>query len=154
MKKMIKIFVFLLIFVFGMSNFSYSAAIGIGELVDNFQKATDLQKDQILNDNLGKEISGQGAVSNVGEYDFFDTVNDFKGTYYQVSTGQQKTKNGVPYQVILLFKDKESVKDIDKGQNIQKDGKIIRVTDERLQISVWLLCGELTEKDKALFKQG
>jgi len=54
--------------------------------------------------------------------------------------------------VILLFKDKESVKDIDKGQSIQKDGKIIKIDDERLQIAVWLLCGDLSEKDKTLFK--
>jgi hypothetical protein len=152
MKKIIKIFTFFLTFVLVVISFSYTAQMNIAELVDNFQKATDLQKNQILNDNLGKEISASGKVANVSEYDFFETVNDIKGTYYQVSTEQQKTRNGVPYQVILLFKDKESVKDIDKGQSIQKDGKIIKIDDERLQIAVWLLCGDLSEKDKTLFK--
>jgi hypothetical protein len=152
MKKIIKIFTFFLTFVLVVISFSYTAQMNIAELVDNFQKATDLQKNQILNDNLGKEISASGKVANVSEYDFFETVNDIKGTYYQVSTEQQKTSNGVPYQVILLFKDKESVKDIDKGQSIQKDGKIIKIDDERLQIAVWLLCGDLSEKDKTLFK--
>lgn len=153
MNKIIKLFVFFLIFVLSGVSFSYTKTIDIEELVDNFQKATDLQRDQILQDNLGKEISGAGTVSNAGEYDFFDTVNDIKGTYYQVSTQQQKTKNGTPYQVIFLFKDKDSVKDIDKGQSIAKDGKIVKVDDERLQIAVWLFCGDLAENDKALFKQ-
>ncbi|MEI8348561.1 MAG: hypothetical protein WCI77_00265 [Candidatus Omnitrophota bacterium] len=152
MKKMIKVFVFCLIFVFGAGSFSHAKTTDIGELVDNFQKATDLQKDQILQDNLGKELSATGTVNNAGEYDFFDITNDIKGTYYQLNTEQQKTKNGVPYQVIFLFKDKESVKDLDKGQNITKDGKIIRIIDERLQIAVWLFCGDLTEKEKTLLK--
>ena len=106
-----------------------------------------------MNDFLGKELSCGGTVSNVGDYNFFDTVNDLGAAYYQVSTVPQKTKNNVTYQLVFLFKDKDKVKDIDKGQKIQKDGKIIRITDERLQISVWLFCGELTENDQHLFKQ-
>lgn len=143
---------FFLLFVFGVCRLCYSETADIEKLVDGFQKATDLQRDQILKDNLGKEITSSGIVNNAGEYDFFDTLNDFKGTYYQVSLQQQKTKNNIPYQLILLFKDKDKVKDIDKGQGIQKDGKIIRMIDERLQIAVWIFCGELTEADKALFK--
>lgn len=153
MKRILSVLMFFLIFIFGVLSLSYSKPIEIEGLVDNFQKATDLQRDQILKDNLGKEVSANGIVSNVGEYDFFDIVNDLKGTYYQVSLEQQKTKDSVLYQVILLFKDKDKVKDIDKGESIQKDGKIIRIIDERLQIAVWLLCDELTETDKALFKQ-
>lgn len=153
MKKIIVAYAFSLIFILGATGLSYSAAIDVGDLVDSFQKATDLQRDQILGDNLGKEISAGGTVSNVGEYDFFETLNDIKGTYYQVSTEQQKTKNNTPYQVMFLFKDKEEVKNIDKGQLIRKDGKIIRIDDERLQITVWIFCGELNETDKALFKQ-
>lgn len=153
MKKIIGTGAFFLIFIFGITGFSYSAALDIGELVDSFQKATDLQRDQIVKDNSGKEISGQGTVSNVGEYDFFDVTSDIKGIYYQLSLEQQKTKNNVPYQVIFLFKDRDKVKDIGKGEVFQKDGKIIRIIDERLQIAVWLFCGELTEDDKTLFKQ-
>lgn len=153
MRKIMMSGAFSLIFILGFFSFSYSQALDIGGLVDNFQRATDLQKTQIVKDNLGKEVTAQGTVANAGEYDFFDTVNDFKGTYYQVSTQQEKTKNNTPYQLIFLFKDKDKAKDIDKGQNIQQTGKIIRISDERLQISVWLLCGELTESDKALFKQ-
>jgi hypothetical protein len=124
-----------------------------GVLVDSFQKATDLQREEILKENLGKEISASGAVSNVGEYDFFDIASNLKGNYYQVSTQLQKTKGGTPYQVIFLFKDKEKLTNLNKGQDLQKDGKIIRLLDERLQITVWLFCDELTEDDKLLLRQ-
>ncbi len=145
MKKILVSCLFSLVFVLGVGKFSYSETMDIGGLVDNFYKATDLQRDQILKDNLEKNVTGSGKVNNVGEYDFFDTTNDLKGTYYQAVTEPQKTKNNAVYQVVFLFKDKDKAKDIDKGQNIQKDGKLIRITDERLQISVWIFCGELTD---------
>jgi len=154
MGRLFKTFALSLCFVSLACGFSYCDTLDTEGLVDSFQKATDLQREQILKDNSGKEISASGIVTNAGQYDFFDAANDIKGTYYQVITQQQKTKNNTPYQVVFLFKDKDRVKDVEKGQAIQKDGKIIRVLDERLQISVWLFCGELTEKEKALFNQG
>lgn len=153
MEKFIKTLTFLLIFIFITGSLSYSKIIDMPGMVDDFEKSTDLQRNQMLSDNLGKEISAGGVVNNVGEYDFFDITNDFKGTYYQVSTEQQKTKNNIPYQVIFLFKDRDKVKDLNKGQTVQNQGKIIRILDERLQISVWILCDELTEKDRLLFNQ-
>lgn len=152
MKKIIFSMLFLLI-ISGTASFCYAETMDIEGIIDSFQKATDLQKGQILADNIGKEISSGGMAGNVDEYDFFDTVNNIKGSYYRITTEQQKTKNNTPYQLVFLFKDKESVKDIDKGQSVQKDGKIIRIMDERLQVSVWIFCGELTDKDKGLFKQ-
>jgi len=153
MNKIISYGAFILIFLFATCGLSYSEAMDIGKLIDSFQGATDLQRNQILQDNLDKEITAGGIVDNAGEYDFFDTVNDVKGTYYQVSTEQQKTKNNTPYEVVFLFRDKDKAKDINKGQSIQKDGKIIKINDERLQIAVWIFCGDLIEADKALFKQ-
>ncbi|MFA4889707.1 MAG: hypothetical protein WC628_09080 [Candidatus Omnitrophota bacterium] len=152
MKKLFLAGAFLLIFVCGIYGKSFAKNMDIKALVDNFQKGTDLQKEQILKDNLNKAISASGIVTNAGEYDFFDIVTDLKGTYCQVSTGQQKTKNNTPYQVIFLFRDKDLAKDMDKGRRIQKEGKIIRIIDERLQISLWIFCGELTKEDSTLFK--
>ncbi len=152
MKKIIAS-VFLFLFILGAGSLCYAEAMDIEGVVDSFQKATDLQKNQILEENSGRAISCGGIVNNVGEYDFFDTVNDIRGSYYRLTTEQQKTKNNTPYQLVFLFQDKESAKDIDKGQSVQKDGKIIRIIDERLQVSVWIFCGELTDKDKGLFKQ-
>lgn len=141
------------VFIFGINSLSYSQPMTIQELVDSFQKATDLQKEQILQDNLGKNIAAGGAVANAGQYDFFDIVNDFRGTYYQVTVKQQKTKANTPYQVVFLFKDKSKIEDVDKGQDFQKDGSVIRILDERLQITVWLFCDSLSEDDKRLIRQ-
>ncbi len=153
MVKTIARFGFILMFFLGAQGLSYSQAIDIGKLADDFQAATDLQKNQMTQDNLDKDISAEGIVENAGEYDFFDTVNDVKGTYYQVITQQQKTKNNIPYQVVFLFKDKDRAKDVSKGQKINRSGKLIKLDDERLQIAVWIYCGEMTESDKTLFKQ-
>ncbi len=63
----------------------------------------------------------------------------------------QLTANNIPYQIYFLFKDKDILTDIDKGQPVTKDGKIMQINDERLLISVWIYCGELNDKDKVLF---
>ena len=153
MKKITLTCMLSLICIFGASTFTYCAALDITDLVESFQKSTDLQREQILKHNLGKQISAAGIVTNAGEYDYFDTVNYLKGTYYQVITGQQLTKNNVPYQVIFLFKDKDKAQNVDRGQNIQKDGLIIKIDDERLQIALWIFCGDMSDKDAALFKK-
>lgn len=151
MKKIIKTYLLILTLIFAGAGLLHAQTTDITGLVDSFQTATDLQRNDILRDNFGREVTASGMVSNVEEYSFFDVATDSKGIYYQVSLEQQKTKNNTPYQVILLFKDKDAAGDIDKGENLQKDGKIIRINDERLQIAVWLLYGDLTEDDKALF---
>jgi len=153
MKKINLFFVFLCVVTASWAGLSYAEATDIQGLVTSFYKATDLQREGILQSNLGKDISGSGAISNVGEYDFFDTGTDFKATYYQVSTALQKTKNNIPYQLIFLFKEKDKVKDLNKGNKFKSEGKVIRILDERLQITVWLLCADLTEKEKSLFNQ-
>ncbi len=149
--KLIRGFLFMLCALL-ISSFSYAAQLAVENIIDDFQKATSLQKAQISADSTGKEISASGQVNNVQVYNSFDTANDVGATYYQVTTEQLKTKNNSPYQVIFLFKDKDKVKDLEKGQNIQKDGKIIRLEDERLQTSLWIFCGEITAADKILFK--
>jgi len=153
MKKILAVLLLGFIFILGAKSNIFAQANGITELVDNFQKATDLQRSQILEDSLGREISVSAIVSNVGEYNFFNTADDIGKIYYQVSTEQQKTKNNVPYEIVFLFKEKKQIKDISKGWTMQQAGKIIRIIDERLQISLWLLCADLTEEDKVLFKQ-
>ena len=142
----------LLTSIFLFYSFSYCETKDINSLVDDFQSATDLQKEKILSDNIGKDIFAKGTVANAGEYDFFNTTEDIKGTYYQVLTSQQKTKNNTPYQVIFLFRDKAKASDVSKGQDLQSNGKIIRISDERLQISVWLFCGDLSDEEINLFR--
>jgi len=151
MSKLLKIFVFFVLAIMFYS-LSHCSTIDINSLVDDFQKATDIQKTKIVSDNIGKELSAGGIVSNAGEYDFFNTVDDARGTYYQVVTEQQKTGSDAPYQVIFLFKDIDKVSGINKGQAFQGSGKIVKINDERLQTTVWIFSNDLTDKDKALLR--
>lgn len=153
MNKLIKNSILAVLFTISAVGLSYCQTIDIPQLVDNFKNATDLQRTRIINDNIGKEVTGTGKAANAEEYDLFDTANDVKGTFYRISTEVQKTADNTPYQIYFLFKDKNNAADVNKGQNIAKDGKIMQINDERLLISVWIYCAELSDTDKVLFKQ-
>ncbi len=131
---------------------AYCANLTIKEVVDQYKHATDLQRRELEKSFTGKRISVSGTVENVDQYDFFDITNDTGGIYYKVLLQQQLTLNMVPYQIVLLYKDKDTVRDINRGQALEREGNIIKIVDERLQIAVWLYNGELTERERELFK--
>jgi len=147
---MIKIYkiVSIIIIALAACSFAYCETVTMEELVDQYSHATDIQKAELEKHFMGSKIAGSGTVENVGEYDFFDVTNDTGGKYYKVLALQQETLNKVPYQIIFLYKDKDNVKDISRGQKIEKEANIVKILDERLQISVWLYDGELTQKEK------
>ena len=134
------------------ASFGYCADTNIGEIVDQYKHATDLQRQTLEKNFIGKNLSAGGTVENVDQYNFFDISNDTGGVYYKVLLQQETTQNNVPYQVIFLYKDKNSVEDINRGQAIEKEGKIVKLIDERLQIAVWIYNGELTDRERELFK--
>ncbi|MDO8535794.1 MAG: hypothetical protein Q7S30_02120 [Candidatus Omnitrophota bacterium] len=148
---MIKIFS-LVMGILLVASIGYCADVNIGEVVDQYKHATDLQRQELDKNFVGKRITGTGTVENVGEYDFFDVSNDTGGKYYKVLAQQQETANKVPYQIVFLFKDKDRVRDINKGEAIEKEGNIMKIVDERLQIAVWIYDGELTPRERELFK--
>ncbi|MDP2929890.1 MAG: hypothetical protein Q8O01_07525 [Candidatus Omnitrophota bacterium] len=148
---MIRIFsVFMIVLL--AASFACCAEINIGELVDQYKHATDLQRQVLEKSFIGKRITVSGIVENVGEYDFFDITNDTGGKYYKVLVQQQETANKVPYQIVFLFKEKSRVLDINRGEPIEKEGNIMKIIDERLQIAVWIYDGELTSRELDLFK--
>lgn len=136
--------------------FSFALAIAqtpsIYNLVDSFKNATELQRSIIMNENFGKDIVVGGKIMNVEEYNFFNEKKDLVKKYYRISLEGQKTDQGIPYQVIFLYKDFEKAKSLNKGEELNKEGKIIRIINERLQISVWLFDGELTSEEIELFQ--
>ena len=131
---------------------AYCENVNIAEFVDNYKHATDIQRQELENNFIGRRASGSGTVENVGEYDFFDISNDTSGKYYKVLTEQRETANKIPYQIIFLYKDKDKVRDINRGEQIEREGNITKIVDERLQIAVWIYDGELTQREKDLFK--
>ena len=148
MKKIFSLLVIILL----AANLAHSAEVNIGELVDQYKHATDLQRQDLENNFIGKRITASGVIENVGEYDFFDITNDTGGKYYKVLALQQETANKVPYQIVFLFKDKSRLVDLNRGEPIEKEGSIMKILDERLQIAVWIYEGELTSKELNLFK--
>lgn len=148
MKKIISIALLILL----LASLSYCQTINIEELVDQYKHATDLQRQELEKNFIDKRIAAGGTIENVGEYNFFDISNDTGGIYYKVLTLQKVTANKVPYQIIFLYKDKESVGSLNRGEEIQKEGNIVKIVDERLQIAVWIYNGELTERERELFK--
>ena len=146
--KILSLFVIVLL----AASLGYCADVNIGELVDQYKHATDLQRQDLESNFIGKRITVNGTIDNVGEYDFFDVTNDTGGKYYKILLQQQETVNKVPYQVILLYKDKDRIKDMNRGEEIKKEGNIIKIVDERLQIAVWIYDGELSSKELNLFK--
>lgn len=139
--------IFIALFITGaVYSFSYCEELEMGQLVDQFKQATDVQRGELRDSCNGKEILGYGTVENVREYNTFDEVNDIERNYYEIITGLQKTPKGNPYKVIFLYKNLDKIKDIDKGQTIERRAGILRVIDDRLWISVWLYEGDLRPK--------
>lgn len=135
-----------------MVSYSYCANIDIGQLVDQYQHATDVQKQELEKNFMGTRITGRGVIDNVGEYNFFDINTDTGERYYRVITRQQETAGKTPYQVIFIYKDKDKIKSLSRDESIEKEGTLINIVDERLQISVWIYEDELTSRDRELFK--
>lgn len=138
--------------VLAMASYSYCANIDIGQLVDQYQHATDVQKQELEKNFIGTRITGRGVIDNVGEYNFFDINTDTGEQYYRVITRQQETAGKVPYQVIFIYKDKDKIKTFSRDEPIEKEGTLINIVDERLQIAVWIYEDELTSRDRELFK--
>lgn len=135
-----------------MVSYSYCANIDIGQLVDQYQHATDVQKQELEKNFIGTRITGRGVIDNVGEYNFFDINTDTGEKYYRVIARQQETAGKTPYQVIFIYKDKDKIKTLSKDESIEKEGTLINIVDERLQIAVWIYEDELTSRDRELFK--
>jgi len=151
MTRIIKV-VFIIVTGLFISSISYCETITIEELVDQYQHATDLQKRELETRFIGTAVTASGVVENVGEYNFFDINTDTGEKYYKVMTQQQETAGKTPYQVVFLYKNADRLKNVSKGFQMEKEGIIINIVDERLQISVWLYEDELTARDKLLFR--
>jgi hypothetical protein len=149
MKKMSGLILTVLILT--AASLAYCGDINIGELVDQYKHATDVQRTELEKNFLNKKMTASGMIENVGEYNFFDINTDAGENYYKVITRQQETVGKTPYQVLFIYKNKDEIKDMGRGEQIEKEGTIINIVDERLQISVWLYEDELTSKDKQLF---
>ena len=151
-KPGMKIVAILLFISFAVIPSLFCEDAGITQLVDKYKNDTDVQRAEVVKEYLGKKITVSGTVNNVSSENTFDVVNDIERNYYKVVTDVENTAVGNPYRAVLIYKDQATVEKINKGQKITFSGNVIKVSDDRLYISVWLSADELTEHEIELFK--
>ncbi|MFA6321105.1 MAG: hypothetical protein WCY36_04530 [Candidatus Omnitrophota bacterium] len=151
-KYIVRIMAVLLFFSFVMVSASFCEDADIAKLVDKYKSDTDIQRAEVIKEYMGRKIAVSGTVSDVRSENTFDIVNDVERDYYKVITDVENTPAGNPYRAVLIYKNMETAGKINKGQKIDFSGNIIKVTDDRLYLSVWLSADELTEHEKELFK--
>jgi len=148
-----KLFVFILMGLFlglGITSI-YAANLSASDLIDQVKNATEVQRVDLANQNIGTKIKASGTVSEVRPYNAFNETKDTGSMYYQVITEVQNTANSNPYQVSFFFKDKTEAEKINKGQAIDLEGTIIKIFDTRLWMALWIFEGDFTAADKDMF---
>jgi len=138
MKRSVR-YVFAVLFILSVVMVSsWCGAIEIDELADRYREATDIQRNEIERACRGQEILVSGTVKNAGEYNFFDEQNDIRKSFYRLVTDVQETPQGTSYQISLLYKNANNVKRLSMGEIIKKYGRLWKLVDDGLWISVWL----------------
>jgi hypothetical protein len=140
--------------LFTMAVFSNAEAMEIDDLVNQFQPLTDVQRDEFRSVHYYENISVSGVVMNVEPWNMFDERTDMGMLYYRVVTAQKTSSKGVPYEILIFYKDKSKVEGLSEGSTISVTGPIIKILDQRLLFSVWVYAGELTAEDKTMFSAG
>jgi len=135
--------------------FSHSSCWGIdaGNLVDRYNKKTTVQKKEFERECQDKKVSVNGVVADVKEQKTFDISTDTGGLYYTIVTEPQKSLRNNSYRAFIVYKDESRVSDINKGQRIEVDGKLLWIVDERLLDSVWIYEEDLMPEEKARFRR-
>lgn len=151
MQRMIKGIIAIL-FLIAAASFSYCEEISIEDLVSQYRHATDIQKAQLADHFRYSKMYASGAVQNVESWNAFDENKVKSVYYYRVTTMPQTAEDGTQYEINVLFKDEDQAKLIDKGQEIHVEGTFLKIIDERLIVSVWILSGEMTDLDKEMLK--
>lgn len=131
---------------------SYCEPMEAEELTDRYYNATDVQRKIFGQKYRAQPVVVSAKVKDVKEEDTFDVVNDVKRRYYKVTTEPQNTPAGNSFSAVIIYKDIDSVTNIDRGRWMTKEGKLLKVVDDRLFLSVWLYEGELSQKERELFK--
>jgi len=117
------------VFLFAISP---SEPINVEELVDQFKAGTSIQQQELNKFYKDKAVFVSGTISDVKERSFLDESSGEQDEtrYYTAITDLQNTLKGAIYNVIFCYKNAESVKDICKGQKIEKNGKLLNIFKE------------------------
>ncbi len=112
--------------------------IGAEGLVDRFYEATEVQRNEIRGLCIGEDIIAGGIISNVEDSSFFNTNDNVRENYFMVKTLVQNTASGNPYEAVFFCKDVNAVKGLNKGERIEKYGRLLKIVDRGLWIYLWI----------------
>ncbi|MBI4708065.1 MAG: hypothetical protein HY761_09100 [Candidatus Omnitrophica bacterium] len=140
-------------FLFLLPVFSFCQTMNVDDLIGQYSKATEIERGQIEDTYRYKEISSNVTIKDVIDWATFDERTDKGEHFYKVVTEPQMSKAGIPYGILIFFKDKNKVEQFVKGQKIETTGSLIKIVDEVGSFSVWLYAGGLTPEDKIMFAQ-
>jgi len=127
-------------------------SVNLDELIADYGKATDVQRNQIIEAQKLKPISVSGTVENVEDWNTFDERTDTAAHYYKVVTAPQMTSAKTPYIALIFYKDKAKVAALARGQKVAVNGVLMKVVDEMGSFSVWVFGDELTAEDKVMLE--
>ncbi len=131
----------------------YPLGISIADIVSQYRNSTNLQKVQTEKDLMYQKISVSAKVQNVEPWNLFNQQSDTSTYYYKVTTYPQKTADGIPYEILVFYKDKNEAEAINKDQELSLDGALFRILDQRLIVSVFVFADELTDSDKEMLNR-
>lgn len=115
-----------------------SEPIGAEDLVDRLYEATEVQRDEIKDLYVGENIIAGGVIGNVEDSSFFNTKDNVRENYFTVKTLVQNTAAGNPYEAVFFYKDRDAVKGLNKGERIEKYGRLLKIVDRGLWIYLWI----------------
>lgn len=153
MKKLLLAFMGILVFSVFSFKVTNAQDAATGALIDQLVQSSQIQKDTIISQNIGKRIIGGGTVADVKDYDTFDETTNTKATYYEVMTDVQNTNAGNPYQVIFFYKNKDDALKFNRGERLVLEGSVLKIFDNRLWMELWLFPGELGPQEQTMFSE-
>jgi len=120
-------------------SFKSEANTSVESLVDKFMSLTEVQQKSYAERIEGSIIVyGSGRIEDVTDSSWLDIYEEAEG-YYRVIIEPQETSKGNLYDIIFCFKDLDEVKNFNKGDRIRKVGKLLKITNWRGWVSVWIL---------------
>jgi len=112
--------------------------IGVEGLVDRFYEATEVQRGEIRDSSIGENIIAAGVIDNVEDSSFFNTADNVRENYFTVKTHVRNTASGNPYETVFFYRDRNAVKGLNKGERIEKHGKLLKIVDRGLWLYLWI----------------
>ncbi len=132
--------------------FSYCDTIKLDELIGEYSHATDIQRAQLAKHYIYQQMLVSSVIKDVQDWDVFNEATDKGKHYYRVTTEPLKTSEGTPYEIVIFYKDKNKVKDMNKGDKIELEATFLKILDQRLFFSAWFYGEEITPEEKEMFK--